>query len=159
MSGASMLVDIRAPPVPHRTIPFGSKLLSWRTHPRGPHGLDRNANHLRRIGSDYCVDSGLGVRRTTVHRACCSQSAFYQRRNRSSRIRRETQTDRPVRTTEAHHGALCEGLGPIAIQNKSVELTVHAAANGCFTRLRLATTSAAPGSPLTARAIASFVAR
>jgi hypothetical protein len=144
-------------PVPQSCYPIWRQIVIVVRSSRGPHGLDRNANRLRCIGGDYCLDSGLGVRRTTIHRACCSQSALCQRRNRPGRIRRKTQTDRPVRASDTHCGELCK-VGAIA-RNRSVRLTVHAAANGCFTRLRLATTSAEFGSPRTARAIASFVAR
>jgi len=83
-------------PVATRAILSGRKSLMPR---RAAHGPDCSADHVRGVGSHYCLGGGLHVhRQTTLESACHSQSAPCQRRDRPGRIRREeTQADRPVR--------------------------------------------------------------
>jgi hypothetical protein len=64
--------------VANRVIPVHS--------PGAPHGPDHPAYHLRGVGSHHCLDSGLGVRRTTIHCACRSQSTPCPRRDRPGRF-------------------------------------------------------------------------
>jgi hypothetical protein len=107
-----------------------------------PLGRQQNCFAERLIGSirRECVDHIAVFGERHLRRILRSYALYHNEMRTHRSLRKDTPVSRPI-----------HAIGRI--------VSHHAAANGCFTWLRFATTSVAFGSPLTARAIASLVAR